>query len=440
MFRLFFAISIFCFAAVSYALNVPHQFPSGTQTVTIPTVSGVRSDLLQNIAPIIKKSIVGGYYPGAVVLASHRGHIIYRGVFGNRRIVPDIAPMRFNTIFDVASLTKVVATTPAIMQLVEQGKIDLDTPVTKYWPAFAANGKETVTVRELLTHMSGLSSDLSNSISNKPDAYRQAAQLKLTHPPGTAFLYSDANFIVLAYLVEIISGEPFDQYVQAHIFKPLAMSDTLFLPPASLRDRIAPSEVIDHKLRWGAVQDPTAHMMGGVSGNAGLFSGAADLGIYAQCLLNQGRITSTKQQGKKSSNYLLGPLTVLKMTTPQTLPGIFDTRGLGWDIDSVYSNRGVLFSEHSYGHTGWTGTSIWIDPATQTWIIVLTSRTHPAIVSNNQVVQDRRAIANIIAASITDITTTNLINTESGELNRAYVNSVLSHNAVQVAINTKNRM
>ncbi len=413
MLKKYFLLFLGLFSLVQ--MSVAGHFPRGTADVTIPPVSGIRTDLLKNIAPIIQKSIENGNYPGAVVLAAHRGHIIYRGVFGNRRILPDTAPMHSDTIFDLASLTKVVATTPAIMQLVEQGKLDLDTPVEKYWPEFAEKGKEAVTVRELLTHTSGLPADLPPA--TQAETLKQIVQLKLNFPAGTNYLYSDVNFIVLAYLVERITHESFAHYAENHIFKLLKMNDTSFTPPKNLHDRIAPTEVINHELRWGVVHDPVAYAMGGVSGHAGLFSTASNLGVYAECLLNSGRIPS-KHNSK--TNYLLGPLTVLKMTTPQTFPTLIGIRGLGWDIDSSYSNRGVLFPSQSFGHTGWTGTSIWIDPITKTWIVVLTSRTHPTISGNNQIVQDRREIANIIAASITDIPIIHQNNTGLGELARAY--------------------
>jgi uncharacterized protein YbbC (DUF1343 family)/CubicO group peptidase (beta-lactamase class C family) len=397
-----FLLLILCLTPPLAIGDQTRHFPPGVQNIFIPQVVDVQNNLLQNIAPIAEKSIGDGYYPGAVILAAHHGHIIYRGVFGNRRILPNIAPMRFNTLFDLASLTKVIATAPAVMQLVEQGKLDLDAPVVKYWPAFGINGKEAITIRELLTHTSGLPADISTK-TNTNEIFQQIAQLKPLDVPGKTFRYSDVNFIVLAHLVEMISGRRLDDYAQKYIFKPLAMDDTRFLPSAGLRDRIAPTEIIDGELRWGQVHDPTAHAMGGVAGNAGLFSDAADLGKYAECMLHAGRITITSPHNKKHSAYLLSPLTILKMTTPQTPPDVVEKRGLGWDIDSPYANHGALFPINSYGHTGWTGTSIWIDPVTQTWLIILTSRTHPTPAVKNQLIEDRRLIANIVAASVTDI-------------------------------------
>jgi serine-type D-Ala-D-Ala carboxypeptidase len=460
------------------AFSQTTHFSSGAYEVTIPEIPGIRTQMLDNIAPIVEKSIAAGDYPGAVILVGHRGHVIYRGVFGYRRLLPDKAPMQFDTVFDLASLTKVVAVTPAIMQLLEQGKLTLDAPVAAYWPAFGVHGKDKITIRELLTHESGLPADISlpqpsknqdhqqnskglvkqsnsksfidqqNSKSfidpkNSKDLSQQNSksliyqQIEQLHPSlKKKFVYSDINFIVLAHLVEIISNESFDHYVQDHLFNPLRMNNTFFNPAAALRDRIAPTEISQGQLRWGKTQDPLAYAMGGVSGNAGLFSDAHDLGLYAECLLNGGRIPQTKKEraedhyrvgqthaGSTEDHYLLGPLSILKMTTPQTPPQDANVRGLGWDIDSPYSNRGVLLPITSFGHTGWTGTSIWIDPTTQTYIIILTSRLHPKPAHVNQLIEDRRLIANFVAASLTDVKNVSESNTGFGELTRAYVNN-----------------
>jgi serine-type D-Ala-D-Ala carboxypeptidase len=407
---------------ISAHASAPRHFPQGTRDVYIAKQSGVRSDLLNNIAPLVERSIAAGEYPGAVVLASHHGHIIYRGVFGNRRLLPNAVPMRFNTVFDVASLTKVLATTPSVMQLVEESKLDLDAPVAQYWPAFGQNGKAAITVRELLTHTSGLEPDLpinDDKIVGANYAYEQIEKLKPAHPPGTMFVYSDVNFIVLGYLIERVTGKNIATYSKEHIFNVLGMKDTTFLPPPGLRDRIAPT-ASNNKLRWGEVNDPTTWAMNGVSGAAGVFSDASDVSLYLQCLLDGGRVGHSTKATKKSPNYLLGPLTILKMTTPQTAAAQPEVRGLGWDIDSPYSNRGILFPMRSFGHTGWTGTSVWVDPVTQTWVIILTSRTYPMPATVNKLITDRREIANIIAASITDIKTASETNTGAGELLRAY--------------------
>lgn len=416
IFKSLFLFLLILIVSVSQAQSTRH-FPSGMRDIFIPEVIGVRNNLLQNIAPIVERSINKGLYPGAVIIAAHRGNVIYRGVFGNQRILPNVIPMKANTIFDVASLTKVVVTTTSVMQLVERGKLDLDAPVGHYWPAFNHSGKENVTIRELLTHTSGLPADLTFAKSDHPSkisAIKGVEHQALLHPPGTVFKYSDVNFVALGHLVEIISGESLDDYSKNHIFKPLGMKRTFYLPPFEFKREIAPTEIIEGKLRWGEVHDATAYLMGGVSGMSGLFSDAQDLGIFAQCLLNGGRIPGTEKK------YLLGPLTIAKMTTPQTPLYMADIHGLGWDIDSKYSNRGVLFTVNSYGHTGFTGTSMWLDTTTQTWLIILTSRTHPSPAHDNPLIQDRKAIANIVAASITDVPLINLKNTEKGELTRAY--------------------
>ncbi len=433
------------------AAQIPtsRHFPRGTRTVGIPHVPGVNGRLLRRITPIFETSIADGDFPGAVVLAVHRGHVIYRGVFGSRSIVPRIRPMRFNTIFDLASLTKVIATTPAIMQLVQEGRLQLDAPVAQYWPAFARHGKGQITIRELMTHFSGLPPDIPSPellylmghgptgfpgfppAQNVDHAWHGLAaalhlieQVRLIHPPGQQFVYSDINFIVLGYLVRRITGEPLNVYDAHHVFMPLDMRSTMFLPPRSLRPRIAPTQVIEGHLRWGQVHDPTAAAMGGVSGMAGLFSDASDLGRYAQCLLNGGVLTLPARSGGTRRVRILGPLTIRKMISPQSPAGNPEIRGLGWDLDSGFTNRGVLFPFGSYGHTGWTGPSIWIDPVTQTYLIIMASRCHPQpLPHGDALIAIRREVANIVAASLDDQPVLGPSNTGAGELFRAYPQS-----------------
>ena len=317
---------------------------------------------------IINQAIADGNIPGAVLLVGHNGKVIYRKAYGNRSLEPKREPMTLDTIFDLASLTKVIATTTAVMQLVEQGKVRLNDPVAKYLPEFAQNGKEDITVRQLLTHYSGLAPDieLTPAFDSKEAAFRLAFAESPQQAPGSGFIYSDTNFIALGALVEKISGETLDSYTQKHIFTPLKMMHTRFLPPAAWRLRIAPTEYDEneHMLR-GVVHDPRARRMGGVAGHAGLFSSADDLAKFAQALLDGG-------------DGILSPLAVAKMTQPETPPSAPVLRGFGWDIDSPFSsNRGDLLPVGSYGHTGFTGTSIWIDPTTQTYIILLTNSVHP---------------------------------------------------------------
>lgn len=308
--------------------------------------------------------------PGAVVAVGEGGGTVYRAAFGQRSLEPAGEPMRADDIFDVASLTKVVATTTAVMQLVEAGLVRLDDPAAAYWPAFAANGKAEITVRQLLTHTSGLPPDLdlSQAWDGADSALARVIAITPTHPPGSAFEYSDINFIVLGAIVSRVTGEPLDAYVTAHVFAPLGMSSTAFNPPATLLERIVPSDRQDGRLRWGAVQDPTAYRMGGVAGHAGLFSTADDLARFAQMMLHGGALNGVR---------VLTPESVALMTTPVTLPG-GARRGLGWDMGSAYSlGLDQDFGPGSYGHTGYTGSLIWIDPSTGAYLIVLTNRLHP---------------------------------------------------------------
>jgi uncharacterized protein YbbC (DUF1343 family)/CubicO group peptidase (beta-lactamase class C family) len=349
---------------------------------------------LTSIAPLVEDAIQKNDCPGAVVLVGHDGRIVYRRAFGFRTHIPHDAPMTVDTLFDMASLTKVIATTPAVMQLFEEGKIRLDDPVADYWPEFGENGKQSITVRELLTHYSGLPPDLplEQPWQGYDTAMKLIVQTQPMVPPGTRFIYSDINFETLGELVHRISGEPLNVYCERHIFKPLGMNHTLFLPSASMRQNQAPTQPPDQKnemIPWYQVNDPTSYRMGGVAGHAGLFSTADDLAIYAQMILNGGAYRGVR---------ILSPLTVLKMTTPQTPPENMAVRGLGWDIDTAFaSNRGELFPVGSFGHTGFTGTSIWIDPFSDTYVIILTNSVHPG--AHGNVIPLRAKIATIVAAA-----------------------------------------
>jgi uncharacterized protein YbbC (DUF1343 family)/CubicO group peptidase (beta-lactamase class C family) len=338
---------------------------------------------------IIQQAIQDGNIPGAVLVVGHDGKAIYRKAYGSRALEPRHETMTLDTIFDVASLTKVVASTPAVMQLVERGKVRLNDPVAKYLPEFGQNGKDDITVRQLLTHYSGLGPDLDLKTpwEGKETAYRMAWQEAPAQPPGSGFTYSDINFIVLGELVERVSGETLDAYAERHIFAPLKMLHTRFLPPASWRAKIAPTQYDEneHMLR-GVVHDPTARRMAGVAGHAGLFSTGDDLAKFAQALLNGG-------------DGILSPLSVEKMTRPEQPPAAPVLRGFGWDIDSPFSsNRGDLLPVGSFGHTGFTGTSMWIDPTTQTYIILLTNAVHPR--GKENAIALRSKVATAVAAAL----------------------------------------
>jgi uncharacterized protein YbbC (DUF1343 family)/CubicO group peptidase (beta-lactamase class C family) len=328
---------------------------------------------LGNIDPIAEEGIREHRWPGVVVLIGHDGHVIFRRAYGMRSLVPDREAMTADTIFDMASLTKILATSTAVMQLYEEGKIRLEDPVANYLPAFAADGKGDITIRELLTHYSGLPPDLDLRepwTGQAEGMHRDMDAVPLT-PPGVAFRYSDLNFITLGALVEKVSGEPLNVYAAEHIYKPLHMTHTGFLPPASERDLIAPTEWDEHHhMERGVVEDPTSRRMGGVAGHAGVFSTADDVSVFAQQLLD-------RMEGR-ASDFPLTQCTLLKMTSPQSPATGTSLRGFGWDIDSPFSgNRGTLFPVGSFGHTGYTGTSLWIDPTSDTYVIVLSNAVHP---------------------------------------------------------------
>ncbi len=342
--------------------------------------------------PTVNEAIAQQQIPGAVLIIGHDGQVVYRKAYGSRALEPRRESMTVDTVFDCASLTKVIVTTTAIMQLWEQGKFRMSDPVAKYLPEFAQNGKQDITIRQLLIHYSGLAPDLdlTKPWEGKETAYRMAFEAAPERSPGAAFVYSDINFVVLGALVERLSGESLDEYAAKHIFDPLGMKETRFVPPHSWEQRIAPTEEDEnHHLLRGVVHDPTARHMGGVAGNAGVFSTADDLAIFAQALLDGGR-------------NILTPATVAKMTAPQQPVNGTAVRGFGWDIDSPLStNRGELLPVGSYGHTGFTGTSLWIDPTTQTYIVLLTNAVHMNVVppkEKGSAVALRTKVATAVAA------------------------------------------
>jgi uncharacterized protein YbbC (DUF1343 family)/CubicO group peptidase (beta-lactamase class C family) len=341
----------------------------------------------------MQQAVSEGLIPGGVLLVGHDGKIVHRKAYGQRALVPAREAMTVDTIFDLASLTKVVATTPAIMKLLEQGKIRLIDPVTVYLPEFQG-GKSEITVRDLLTHFSGLRPDLDldPAWSGYDTGIRKALIDKPTYPPGERFIYSDINFELLGEIVRRVSGETLDKFVREQVYEPLGMRDTTYLPAESLRPRIAPTEVdaITGKPWRGVVHDPTARFMGGVAGHAGVFSTASDLARYCEMLLGM---------GERGGARIFALATVEKFTEAATPPDQPVLRSPGWDIDSSYSSaRGELFPIGSYGHLGYTGTSIWIDPASKTYVILLTNYVHPK--SGKNLSPLRRSISTIAAAAL----------------------------------------
>ena len=346
---------------------------------------------LQAIDAAIERAIAAGKAPGAV-LRVESGGAVYQKSFGAKSVEPESVPMTDDTIFDSASLTKVIATTPAIMLLAERGKLRLDDKVDRWIINFKAHGKGEVTIRHLLTHTSGLRPGLSSkpTWSGLEKALDLAKAERLTSQPGTQFRYSDINFILLGEIVQLASGQLLEEFTSKHIYRRLGMHDTGFLPPFKKRSRVAPTEQVDGEILHGIVHDPTARRMDGVAGHAGLFTTAADLSRFARMMLNGGKLNGRR---------IFKGETVQLMTSVHTPEGMKTKRGLGWDIDSPYSSpRGNHFKVGGYGHTGWTGGSLWVDPSTKTTVILMTSRTHPD--GKGNVIALRREVATLAAEAL----------------------------------------
>jgi uncharacterized protein YbbC (DUF1343 family)/CubicO group peptidase (beta-lactamase class C family) len=357
------------------------------------TQSSAQNQDFSAIDRIIEGGIAAKKFPGAVVLVGHNGRVVFHKAYGNRSLLPRPETMTEDTIFDVASLTKVLATAPAVMQLYEQGRFLLNDPVSKYLPEFAANGKQDITIRQLLTHYSGLPPDVSlaDAWSGKEEGLRRAFASMPVTAAGVQFRYSDINFIVLGALVERLSGITFDQYEEKYIAGPLGLEHTRFIPPLNWRDRIAPTQYDDGVMLRGLVHDPTSRRMGGVAGHAGLFSTAGEVAIYAQNLLDR--------LAGRPSRFPLSQLTLEKMTTPGQPATGRALRGLGWDIESPYSsNRGEVFPVGSFGHTGFTGTSVWIDPTSDTYVVMMANAVYPN--GPTGITAIRAAVANAAAETI----------------------------------------
>ncbi|MHB8521271.1 MAG: serine hydrolase domain-containing protein [Limisphaerales bacterium] len=342
----------------------------------------------------IDRAIADHRLPGGVLWLESKGSN-YHKAFGFRALVPKAEPMTEDTIFDIASLTKVLATTPAVMILCERGKLKLDEPVATYLPGFGAGGKSAITARHLLTHTSGFNRTLSGGNPNWSDFDRAFASIcaeQPANPPGTVCLYSDLNFIILGEVVRRVSGMKLDEFVAREVYEPLKMPDTGYLPPLAKLSRIAPTERFGPEVLRGKVHDPKARRMGGVAGHAGVFTTAADLARFARMMLNLGELDGVR---------ILKPETVKLMTTVQTPESVKARRGLGWDIDSDFSRpRGGLFPIGSYGLTGFTGGCLWIDPFSETFWIFLSNRVHPDGSGNIYALQ--RTLGTLAAEAIRD--------------------------------------
>ena len=388
------------------ALTLACFLPRGTLAQRAPIdTAGIDLSRLDAIPPLVEQAIADRKLPGAVVLVGRGDTVFYEKAIGRRAVLPTPEAMTLDTIFDLASLTKVVATTTSVMKLVEDGRVRLSDRVSTFVPGFERHGKADITIRQLMTHTSGLRPDLdsANSWTGAATAIELAIDEIPTAPPGERFIYSDINYFLLGDIVRRVSGMPLNEFARTRIFEPLGMKDTMFLPPASLQPRIAPTEPCTEfgwpcdgpgaKMMRGVVHDWTARRMGGVAGHAGLFSTAADLSIFCRMLLDGGRYNGVR---------ILSPLTVAKMTTAASAPGDPNLRGLGWDIDSSFSsNRGELLPIGSFGHTGFTGTSLWIDPLTREFVVFLSNRVHPD--GKGDVTPLRARVATVAASALADV-------------------------------------
>ena len=397
-----------------------HTSPPAPQSLGLPHASpaslGFDSAALARVAAYVGGQ-VDSAYPGAVVAVGRHGHLALLAAAGHYG-VDDPRPVDPATIYDLASLTKVVGLTTATMLLVDEGKLDLDAPVRAYLPEFQGTGKDRVTIRHLLTHSSGLPAwrPLFKEAATRAAALALVDTTPLSVAPGDSFIYSDLGAITLAQVVERIAGERLDRYLAHRVFDPLNMTATHYLPPRNWRPRIAPTEqdsVFRHRMIHGEVHDENAGRLGGVSGHAGLFSNAPDLARFASWLLNTraGDSARTCHGSVKTHPGMLSlpvscsvvrPETVRLFSTRQNLPA-GSTRALGWDTpsDSGYSSAGTRLSRQSFGHTGFTGTSIWIDPERDLFIILLTNRVHPSR-ENTGILRVRPRVADLVVEALVD--------------------------------------
>lgn len=358
-------LAAFALAALAAApLNARERSPGAAEF-------GFDAAQLEAIEPLVAEAIEQEKLPGCVVAIGRTGGVAYCRAFGRRQLQPADESMTTDTVFDMASLTKPVATATSVMKLVEDGQVRLRSAAADYVPEFAAGGKDRISVEQLLTHHTGLVPDnpLGDYQHGVEEAWRRIFELKPIEKPGTKFIYSDVNFEVLGALVERVSGMSLDEYARRHVFEPLGMTETGFRPTQALRERAAPSEQRDGQWLRGEVHDPRSALLGGVAGHAGLFSTAADLARYCDAMLRTVR-------SPDAPALPLSHAAAVEMIRPRNVSG--DHRALGWDSASRYSsNRGELFSDAAFGHGGFTGTAMWIDPELDLFVIFLSNRLHP---------------------------------------------------------------
>jgi CubicO group peptidase (beta-lactamase class C family) len=369
----------------------------------MPPITAQQSD--GRFTPVIAylRSQVDSAFPGAVVAVGYRDRVVLLAAVGHYG-ANDPRPVTPETIYDLASLTKVIGLTTAAMMLIDQRKLDLDAPVQRYVPAFQGANKERVTIRHLLTHSSGMPAwrPLYAEAKTRDEALALMDTTALLRQPGDTFIYSDLGAIVLTQAVEAITGQRLNDFLDAELFGRLGMTSTRFLPPESWRSRIAPTEndtVFRHRLLRGEVHDENAGRLGGVSGHAGLFSTAPDLAEFAKWLLSWRVDDSIPLLCTSHGRPCLARATVRSFTTRQGIPP-GSSRALGWDTPSELSSAGTKMGPNAFGHTGFTGTSIWFDPDRNLFIILLTNRVNPTR-ANTKILQVRRRVADLVNDALT---------------------------------------
>lgn len=341
---------------------------AGLQCVS-PKDAGLSVDRLERIDRVVEEGLRRENMPGCVVTVGYRGQIVFEKAYGFRQLQPERVPMTVDTLFDLASLTKPVATATSIITLVEDGRLSLNHRASQYLPEFTSQGKDEITILQLLTHQAGLIPDnaLGDYKNGRENAFRKINELSLRAAPGEQFIYSDVGFIVLGQIIETLTGKDQNQYARERVFVPLGMSATGYLPDEGLKRRVAVTQQRGEKWMQGEVHDPRAFEMEGIAGHAGLFSTASDLARFAQMILNGGNLQGVQ---------VLKPESVALMT--QSVQVSSGVRSPGWDKQTGYSsNKGDLLSDAAIGHGGFTGTAMWIDPDQQFFVIFLSNRVHP---------------------------------------------------------------
>jgi beta-N-acetylhexosaminidase len=370
-----------------HGLKIPHR--AMTLTTAAPETKGFKPGTFAEVDATVQRFLDRKAFPGAVLAVGREGTLVHLKAYGKKTYDADAAPMTVDTMFDLASLTKVIATTTMAMMMVDEGRLDLDRPVRDFFPKFTGGSKDKITIRHLLTHSSGIDwwAPLYKEAHTMPDYLSRIVPMDLKYEPGTKSVYTDLGVMMLGDILERVSGDDLNDFAKRRLFEPMKMRDTGFKPPESLKARIAPTEFDKEwrkRLVWGEVHDENAFGLGGIAPHAGLFGTAPDLARFATMLLNGGVFENRRY---------IAPQTLSLFTTRAGVPD--SSRALGWDTPSENSSAGTLMSKRAFGHTGFTGTSMWMDPETGVFVILLTNRVNPTR-ENNQIREARPAIADAV--------------------------------------------